>query len=352
MTSYRRVLIIKLGSIGDVVHTLPAVSALKQAWPETTVDWVVERKARVVLEGNPQIAEIIEVDTHRWRKSPLQGKNWREIRTTLQRLRGKKYDLALDFQGLWKSAALGWFSGARQLAGLDAGALKEPGCRLFYHLKVNPASGNRHVIEIYNDLVRAFGVPVSGYSFPLAVSPEDELWVEAQVESMASAGFAVINPGGGWPTKNWDAANYGRLCHRIHQELELPCVITWGPGEEGLRDLLLENCPPPAPLAIPTTIPQLVALVRRARVFIGGDTGPMHLAAAVGTPIVALFGPTDPIRNGPFHPADEVVYHPLPCGPCYKRSCEAYQARCVREIPEEEIFRAVVKRLGKQSRAS
>jgi lipopolysaccharide heptosyltransferase I len=347
MTAYHRVLIIKLGSIGDVVHTLPAVSALKQAWPETRVDWVVERKAGVVLAGNPHLAEIVKVDTRRWRAFPPRGESWREIRTTLQQLRGNKYDLALDFQGLWKSAVIGWLSGARQVAGLEVPALKEPGCRWFYDRKVPPASGSRHVIEIYNDLVRAYGIPVSGYSFPLAVSREDDRYVEAQVESLAARGFVVMNPGGGWPTKNWDAALYGRLCHRIQQELDLPCVVTWGPGEEGLRETLLENCPASAPLAIPTTIPQLVALVRRARLFIGGDTGPMHLAAAAGTPIVALFGPTDPLRNGPFNPADEIVYHPLTCGPCYKRSCEKYQARCMGEITLEEVFEAVVKRLGK-----
>jgi len=340
-----RILVIKLGSIGDVVHTLPAVAALKRSYPQARVDWLVEKKSSILLKGNPLIQEIIEVDTQRWRKSPLSFESSRQIRSTLSRLRGNRYDLALDFQGLWKSAVLGYFSGARQVIGFSREALREPGCRIFYDRKVSPRPRARHVVEIYHELVKSLGVETNDYQFDLNVSAEDEAYISSQLASRHIENFIVLNPGGGWITKNWDPANYSQLHLRIRRATRLQSVLTWGPGEEELVEQIFGFCGPDPPVTFPTTVPQFIALVRRARLFVGGDTGPMHLAAACDTPIVGIFGPTDPLRNGPFNQPGRALSHSVPCGPCYKRTCEVYNNQCMKLITVDEVFQAVIRSL-------
>jgi lipopolysaccharide heptosyltransferase I len=339
-------LIIKLGSIGDIVHTLPAVAALKKAFPQIQMDWLVERKCSVVLQKNPFIHEVIEVDTHRWRKSLLSGEVLRQMKTTLSKLRAKHYDVALDFQGLWKSAAFGYLSGAKRRIGFSKEGLKEPGCRIFYHEKVSLGTASRHVVEIYGELVRSLGAVTNGFQFDLHVSGEDEAYVSSQLASRSIENFIILNPGGGWVTKNWDPENYSRLHLRIRMATGMPCVLTWGPGEELLVQQVVHYCKSDPPVTFPTTIPQFLSLARRAKLFIGGDTGPLHLAAACNTPVVGIFGPTSSMRNGPFQQEDRVIAHAVPCGPCYKRTCEIYNRQCMRLITVDEVYQQVMQRLN------
>jgi lipopolysaccharide heptosyltransferase I len=346
MASLNRILIIKLGSIGDVVHTLPALAALKKSYPEAAIDWLVEKKSSIILQKNPLIRQIIEVDTQRWRKSLLSFEVFRQIKTSLSRMRDNRYDVALDFQGLWKSAAFGYFSGAKQVVGFDKEALREPGCRIFYDNKISPSADAVHVIEIYNELARSLGAETNGYRFDLNVSEEDDAYIASQLASRHMTDFIILNPGGGWATKNWDPTNYSRLHLRIRKKTGWPSIITWGPGDEALVEQVFRDCGTDPPVAFPTTIPQFVSLVRRAKLFVGGDTGPLHLAAACQTPVVGIFGPTHPSRNGPFRQADLVVSHPVPCGPCYKRTCEIYDRQCMRLVTVDDVYQAVIQRLG------
>ncbi len=345
MQALDRILIIKLGSIGDVVHTLPAVAALKKALPMSRIDWLIEKKSSVVLRNNPLIHRVIEVDTLGWRKSWLSFEVLRQIRNSLSELRNSHYDLALDFQGLWKSATFGYLSGARQLVGLDKQALREPSCRFLYSQKVAPPAQASHVIDILNELVRSLGIETNGYRFDLHVSQQDEAYVSAQLASHQIDEFLVLNPGGGWETKNWQPENYSQLHLRIRQATGLQSVVTWGPGEEKLVQEVFRHCEADPPVTFSTTIPQLTALLRRALLFVGGDTGPFHLATACYTPTVGIFGPTSPQRNGPFQVTDLVVSHQVPCGPCYKRVCRHYNRQCMRLITVDEVFQAVLKRL-------
>jgi lipopolysaccharide heptosyltransferase I len=346
MTALNRILIIKLGSLGDVVHTLPAVAALKKAYPQAEIDWLVEKKCSILLARNSLIHDVIEVDTQRWRKLPLSLQVLSQIRGVLGRLRKNRYDVALDFQGLWKSAVFGYLSGARRLLGFSKEVLREPGCRILYDGRVSPADGAGHVIDIYNELVRGLGVETNGMRFDLAVSEEDDTYVSSQLDSQEVREFVILNPGGGWVTKQWDPSNYAALHIRLRQETGLQTILTWGPREEHLIEQIFEACKEDPPVTFPTTIPQFIALVRRARLFVGGDTGPMHLAAACGTPVVGIFGPTSPVRNGPFGSNDIVVSHQVPCGPCYKRTCEIYANQCMRLVTVDEVHKAVLRRLG------
>jgi heptosyltransferase I len=349
METPRRILIIKLGSIGDVVHTMPALADLKQSFPQAEIDWLVESKARVILTGNPWLHEVVEIDTHKWRRS------WSiatlgEMRRIASKLKGRRYDVALDFQGLWKSAVLGKVSGARKLVGFDRTTLKEPGCRMFYDEQIKPAPAVRHVIDIYKELLRSLGVTPGPHRFHLSVSREDEQTIAQQLSSRQVHDFVILNPGGGWDTKNWAPENYALLHDKLRQETGLHSVLTWGPGEEPLVDGVLRSCSGTPPVTFPVSLPQLIALLKRARLFVGGDTGPLHLAAACGTPIVGIFGPTDAQRNGPFSHEDIVVSHQVPCGPCYKRTCPIYNKECLRLVQVDELLQAVLRRLevGKQ----
>ncbi len=345
MAPFNRILVIKLGSLGDVVHTLPAVAALKKWRPQTQIDWLVERKCSILLKGNASIHEVIEVDTQSWRRSPLSFKVLSQIRSSLARLRANRYDLALDFQGLWKSAVFGYFSGAKQLLGFEKQALREPGCRILYDGRISPGRQAAHVIEICNELVRSLGVETNGLHFDLTTSEEDNEYVSSQLASHQVADFVILNPGGGWVTKNWAPDNYAALHLRLRQTTTMQTILTWGPGEEDLIEQIFEVCRADPPITFPTTIPQFIALVRRAKLFVGGDTGPMHLAAACGIPIVGIFGPTSPLRNGPFSHEDVVVSHKVPCGPCYKRNCEVHTNECMRLVTVDEVHSAVLRRL-------
>jgi heptosyltransferase I len=352
MSLLSNVLVIKLGSIGDVVHTLPAVAALKESYPEAGIDWLVEKKAAVVLKGNPALRSVIEVDTRHWRKNFFRASTLRQIILVIKTLRSTQYDLAIDFQGLWKSAIFGFCAGARELVGFDSANLREPGCRLFYQRCIKSAEQSRHVIEKYNDLVRACNVTVQHWRFDLPVPDSDKTYIDLRIREHGLDNFVIINPGGGWPTKNWETRHYGELVRLIQERIGIKCVLTWGPGEDRLVEEVKRNSGQDVPVAFPTTLLQFVALASRASLFVGGDTGPMHLAAACGTPVVAIFGPTDPARNGPWSPDDLVVYHPLSCGPCYKKSCETVKIRCLKEVPVAEVYAAVELRWEKVKRNS
>jgi heptosyltransferase-1 len=342
----KRILIVKLGSIGDVVHTLPALAALKTAFPECQVDWLVERKSSIILRNNPLLHQVIEVDTQRWRESWANPGVWGAIRDRFSYLRHQHYDLAMDFQGLWKSAAFSYFSGARRVIGFGKQWLREPGCRILYHEAIVVRPGIQHVIDIYNELPQRLGAPAKGYHFDFCVSQDDETYISANLSAHGVREFVILNPGGGWETKTWNSENFGQLHLKLREATRFQSVITWGPGEEQLVDQLVGSCREAPPVVFPTTIPQFIALARRASLFVGGDTGPMHLAAACQTPIVGVFGPTDPKRNGPFSPDDLVISHEVPCGPCYKRSCAKYGKQCLRLVTVDEVFQSVLLRLG------
>jgi heptosyltransferase-1 len=340
-----RFLIIKLSSIGDVVHTLPALATLKQTFPDAEVDWLVENKARIVLDRNPLIHELIVADTHRWRKSWWTPGILSELKSLVYRLRARKYDVAIDFQGLWKSAALGYFSNPKLLLGFDAKALKEPGCRVFYSKKISPSLQSKHVVEKYLDLVRSLGCGIPTYNFDLNISEEDERYIAQQLISQGIKSFIILNPGGGWTTKNWLPESYAELHDKLHRTYGLESVVTWGPGEEALVDRVVGSCKAKPPARFPTTISQFIALARKATLFVGGDTGPLHIAAACGTPVIGIFGPTDPLRNGPFGQEEWVEWEKVPCGPCYSRTCETYHNECLRKIDVDRVFNLIIGRL-------
>lgn len=304
----QRFLILRLSSIGDIVHALPAAAALAATFPDSPVDWVVEQRHAQLLQANPHVQRVLELDTLGWRNNLMSPGTWREIRRGVGALRERDYEAAFDFQGLWKSAVAARVSRARARIGFTERWLREPGAAVLYTQKVAPPL-HAHVVEENLALLERVGVrapPRREWQFPLPRNRQDDEYIEQQLNAIGGD-FIIVNPGGGWRAKCWAPENYAMLI-RAWTSTRAEQVILTGSAEEGkgLLSGILQSAASPQAHYIPATVLQFVALARRARLFIGGDTGPLHLAAAVGTPVVGIYGPTDPARNGPFA-ADDIV---------------------------------------------
>ena len=280
-----RILIVRMSAIGDVIHGVPVLCALRQALPDAFLAWVAEGGMGDLLEGHPALDELIRVPRRFW-KSP------RQVWDLRRRLRAMQFDTTIDLQCLTKSAVTAWLSGARRRLG-KAG---EDGRELspwFNNELTEP--GGTHVIEHYLTMLRPLGIEAPAVRFDLPEFASDAGTVEAFLRDSGLAGrrFAVLNPGAGWPSKIWPAVRYAALARYLGQAHGVPSVAVWGTADERpLAQRIVEAGARHAHLAPPTTMRELGALCRRAALFVGSDTGPMHLAAAVGTPTISLHGPS------------------------------------------------------------
>lgn len=303
ITHPRRLLIIRLGSMGDVLHTLPAVVALRRANPLSTIGWIVEERWAELLctlpyprsgprsPQRPLVDRIHTVNTKTWRKSFFSTQTWERIGASLSELRAPHYDVAIDFQGAIRSALIARWSGAPVIFG--AAQPRENVASMFYTRQIQTRGA--HVVE--QSLSLAETVAQRSLPIPQVEFPCDAV-VERQIAENQAADFVILNPGAGWGAKQWPAERYGEVARQLGQD-GLRCLVNFGPGEVDLAHTVRESSGGAAePVSL--SITQLIALTRRARLFVGGDTGPMHLAAALKVPVVAIFGPTDPARNGPF----------------------------------------------------
>ncbi len=304
-----RFLVIRLSSIGDIVHALPAVSALGESFPQAEIAWVVEPRYAGLLRGNPFVHEVLEVDTLAWRQRLASARTWAEMKKALGKLRHRCWDVAIDFQGLVKTGLIAGLSGAPRRIGLGRPWLKERAAAVFYTEAV-AAKGRRHVVEEGLALVEQAGAkPVARerWQFPLPSDPAESESIEARLRAVGAEEFIIINPGGGWMAKRWPPAHYRELIRRLDAEAVGTILLTGSRSDEGVIREILEGVASPRAVYFPSNLTEFIALARRARLLVGGDSGPLHLAAAVGTPLVAIYGPTSPARNGPFSPADLVV---------------------------------------------
>ncbi len=341
------ILFVKLGSIGDIVHTLPSLAAVRRALPRAEISWAVERRAAEILPDNPVLNRLIVIDTKVLRRWPVSGETLLAPRQQLRRLRATPFDLAIDFQGLLKSAAIARLSGAPRRFGFGRRSLREPPSRFLLTgtVEVPPRT---HVIR--KNLALAAGalrisVPTDAdeFEFPIQVLREHEQEAEILVERVGER-FAVLNPGGGWPTKLWDAARFGALADQLFIREGLRSVVTHGPGERELAERVAQSSRTGAAFVASPSLKGFYALARRAAVYVGGDTGPTHLAVAAGTPVVGLFGPTEWWRNGSPRAEDVCVErNDIGCRTdCHRRACS--QWICM-DIEVERVAAAVGERL-------
>jgi heptosyltransferase I len=325
-----RLLIVRLGALGDIVHALPALAALRAAWPEARIDWLVDARHRAVLDLVTGITTRIHVDTTR---------GWQHWPGVVRRLRRARYDLALDFQGLIKSGLAARLSGAARVAGFARGMLREPAAAWFYTERHAVGAG-QHVIRKNLALAAAVGADTGGaIVFPLVVP-------RTGPRLAVDGPYALLNPGAAWPNKRWPAERFGQLAAWLRREHGLASIVLWGPGEASLATQVAsasQGAAHPAPL---TTIADVLALAKGAVVAVSGDTGPLHLAAAVGTPLVGLYGPTSPARNGPWCEEDESLSRYDRCVCHHERRCRRLKP-CIESITVAEVQDAVGQRLSR-----
>jgi heptosyltransferase-1 len=339
------ILIVKLGSIGDIVHTLPSLAALRRRFPDARIDWLVERRSCEILFDNPCLDKLLVVDTLSWRKKLYSPGVWRQIGESVREIRARPYDVVFDFQGLVKSGLCSRLARSPRRVGFDRSDLREPVSAVFTNEHAVSTDGRCHVIDKNLSLLRAVGIETKERRFPIEIPKALEEQAAARLASMGLAEFAAINAGGGWPTKRWGPEKYGKLAAELHRERKLESLVFWGPGEETLARRVVEASSGAVRMAPATTIRELVAYLKLARLFVGGDTGPLHIADAIGVPVVGIFGPSDPVLNGPFGGEDAVVWKSVSCSPCYKKRCPGYGTVCMTSIEVGEVLDLVLTRL-------
>ncbi len=347
MTTGSRFLIVRLGALGDVVHAIPVAAALRTAFPTARIDWLVSTKHREILDLVPVVDRRLAIDDRNGARggSSMIG--------ALGELRRARYDVVLDLQGLIKSALLARLSGAPRVIGFSGRYARESAARLFYTEAHDPGRGGlyderetRHVVEINLGVLARVGIARPIAQFPIDDAPSD---VAAAMASETSGRYALLNPGAAWPNKRWPPGRLAAVAVHLRERHALRSVVVWGPGEDALAAEVVAAADGAAILSPPTRIADVVSLTRRASVMVSGDTGPTHIAAAVGTPLVGIYGPTRPARNGPMSPLDVTVSRDTVCRCHHLRRCRA-ERMCLLDIGVAEITAAVDRRLAAETR--
>ena len=327
-----RILVVRFGAMGDIIQTLPAVADLRRGIPGAKIVWAVESRWRELLAGNPDVDEFVSVPLRRWLRT---GSGPSETAgEVLRRLRRNNFDLALDMQGLVKSAVVSAASNAETVAGLDQRLLREPHAALLYDRRLETAG--THVVDRYRELAAmATGcLPPPEARFPLPPGELRDGLPERYVLTSAQAG---------WGAKQWPQERYSELAARLWTENRIPLVVDCVPGEEAHANAIRDAAPEGAIHTHPSTLSQLIGATRRAAAVVGVDSGPLHLAAALARPGVAIFGPTDPARNGPYGSSMTVLRVP-DAETTYKRTADP--SASMRAWSADAVYRELVPRLN------
>lgn len=313
-----RILFIRLSAVGDVVFSLPALAALRRGLPDATIGFLVEDRARDLIQGHPLVDRVHHYPRRRWtrmaRRPWLWPGLWREISAFAAEIRRENYAVALDFQANIKGAFLGLLSGARRRIGFSRGHCKEFN-HLFTHVHVTPRNGSVHRVEKFLNLAAALGIRADEESYILPDSREnrDRVIRFLSEAGLRTGGYMAVHPGTSdfGRQKRWVPERFAEVAERIGRSHSLRSVVTWGPGELELARGIVARSGGQAILSPETTsLLDLAEILRNARLFVGCDSGPLHLASAVGVSSIALFGPKDPGVYGPRSPRSRVIYKP------------------------------------------
>jgi lipopolysaccharide heptosyltransferase I len=335
-----------LSAIGDIVHTLPCLAALRAALPDAFIGWIVEDRFAPLLESHPQLNELYVIPKTKLRRQPLRG-YIEHVLPLLQDIRLKQFDVAIDFQGLTKSGVMAWRSGAPVRIGFGDADGRELN-RLFMTKRIIPFDSAQHVVERNLCLLRPLGIEEPRVEFVLQPTEEARTYVKEffEREGFGTAGkFVFLNPGAGWITKRWLEERFAELGVRIQKDLHRRVLLTWGPGEHEVVERIAGSmkCNGVVPvIALPTNLKQLLALLEWCELFVGGDTGPLHMAAALGVAVIGIFGGSDGQRNGPYGARNVVIQQrEFQCVPCWKttcRLCGSEHLQCLHTISAETVF--------------
>jgi lipopolysaccharide heptosyltransferase I len=338
-----KLLLVRLGALGDIVHAIPVAVALRRAYPDAQIDWLVSAKHREILDLVPVLSDRIVVNDRG------EASGGQSLTAAIGRIRRTRYDVAIDLQGLIKSAAIARLSGARRVIGFNGRYAREPLASLFYSDAYDPggagiyaASETRHVVTINLGLLTPLGIPPGAPEFAIAAPPSTA--VEDAIRTVGVP-FALLNTGAAWPNKRWPAARFADLARALHVQHGLRSIALWGPGERALAADVETRAQGTAIAAPETTIADVVALASAAAVMVSGDTGPTHIASAVGTPLVGIYGPTRPERNGPLGADDLSLSRAAVCECHHLRQCRR-DRMCLLDIEVADVLAAVERRLA------
>ena len=326
-------LIIRLSSLGDIIHTLPAFSALRKNFPEAKISWVVEARGGEILDFVPEIDKTIVAHTEGWRLH--RKKFWTEISRLKKEFKNEN-QIALDFQGLVKSGFIAFISGSKKRIGFHRKNLREPLAALFYTEKLEEIPETIHVISKNLKLLTRIGIQEEKYEFPLALPAELSEGVKAKLQKTGydeQKKLVLFNVGAAWETKRWFPEKWVELIEMMKTK-EFFSLLLWGnEEEEALATEVHEKTQ--VPLAPFLSLKEVMALVKESSLLVSGDTFSLQVACAFSRPVVGIFGPSNPRRNGPFGPRDKVAFHEMECSNCYKRKCPTIE--CLKKITPQEV---------------
>jgi heptosyltransferase I len=342
----KRILIVRLGALGDIVHAIPVAAALRRAHPHARIDWLVSAKHREILDLVPVVDRRIAVNDRG-------GGSGLPLLSAVGGLRREHYDVTLDLQGLIKSAMIARATGADRVVGFASRYLREPLARIFYTDIYDPGGDGiyaptekRHIVEINLGILEPLGIHAAQAEFPLDRASSAPA---RQMLEQTGGRYVLLNPGAAWPNKRWPPERLASVAAALNERHHLKSVVVWGPGERKLAEDVAALAAGAALVSPETTIADIVELARGAAVMVSGDTGPTHLAAAVGTPIVGLYGPTRPERNGPWLPDDITLSRASICQCHHLRRCKL-DRMCLLDIDASEVLGAVERRLASAER--
>jgi lipopolysaccharide heptosyltransferase I len=323
----QRVLIIKPSSIGDIVHAMPALARLRKHWPGAKLSWLVTPACAGLVKNHPMIDEVILFRRNRLGEIWFNPRAAAEMVGFILDLRKRQFDLVIDFQGLFRSGFIAMACGARQRVGF---ANAREGARFCYTHHVDCSWERDHAVERYLKITMALGCAGDSIEFPLAVGDIERKYISGLIP--AGVRYAVLLPGTAWPTKRWPVEKFAALVEPLRRKFGLETVVAGTTSDASLT----RQIPATFDLTGKTDLPQTVALLERAELVIANDTGPMHVAAALNRPLVTPYGPTNPIRTGPFGRMDSVIRVDVPCSPCYSRSCD--HQSCLRWLEIDAVL--------------
>jgi len=347
MSNFKAIAIIRLSALGDIIHAFPVANILRRQYPASRISWIVDARYQQILEGYRDINEIIPINAQGWRKGTKKARPlFSDIKNLLSTLPEHQFSLSLDLQGLIKSGVFSFMTRAEKKVGFVRAHCREPLNAFFNNTHVAPREEDTHIIDKNLRFLEELGINTEDWEWQIPVKQHHEERTKnflAQLRTGTSALLVGINPGAGWETKRWGGKRYALLADRLIEQLRATIIWTWGPGEKALVEQIQQQMKARSYLAPPTRVLELAALIRQLDLFVAGDTGPLHLAVALGIPTVSIFGPTDPKRNGPYGPGHRVLYNELDCSGCHKRSCNNFH--CLDQISPDIVFEACQQQL-------
>jgi heptosyltransferase-1 len=342
------ILMVKLSAIGDVIHTLPALNAIKSHFPDAHITWLVEEDAASLVEGHEALDRVLVSKRKRWMRG-LRSSSFfstiSEIYRFIKALRDTHYDMILDFQALLKSGVLIAFARGRRKIGFGKGLEHMEHSYIFLNERIPAVDMEIHALSRGMMFIEALGIPSNTVEYKLPVSSHDYEKVEDLMTTYGLLGaktLIAINPVAKWETKLWANKKFSQLADMLIHRYDAKIVFTGGPDDcPTIQDIMAAMKGHAVNLAGHTTLKMLAALYEKMVFVVSTDTGPMHMAAAVGTPVVALFGPTAPWRTGPFGTGHQIVRAEPECSPCFKRECKTID--CMEQISVQQVVDAIHK---------